>query len=60
MAIVLVEGEKIGEICDYLCDCPEDAIWHRALGDIFWAGVRAGLKAKSVKDIEVTEISDPY
>ena len=60
MADIFVKGKKVDEVCDYLCECPEDAIWHRDLGSIFWAGVKAGLAADKKDDIEVKNISDPY
>ena len=60
MADIYVKGEKIDSCQDYLCECPEDAIWHRDLEDIFWTGVKAGLQADTEDDIEVKNISDPY
>lgn len=59
MADIYVNDEKIGSFVDDLCECPEDAIWSRDLGDIFWMGVKAGLKAAGEGDIEVKNITIP-
>ena len=53
MAVIKVKGENIGFCRDYLCECPEDAIWDRDLGDIFWMGVKAGMMADEKEDISV-------
>ncbi len=60
MADIFVKGKEIGSCPDDLGECPEDAIWHRDLEDIFWLGVRAGLEADSKGDIEVRNISEPH
>ena len=60
MADVYVKGKKIGEVADYLCECPEDAIWCRDLSSIFFMGVKAGLLAKSKEDIEVKNIKEDW
>ena len=57
MAQVKVKGKDIGYVSDYLCECPEDAIWDRRLSDIFWKGVEAGLKADTRSDIEVVDVN---
>lgn len=34
-------------------NCPEDAIWCRELGDLFWAGVKAGRLTKEDSEIKI-------
>ena len=60
MADVIVGGEKIAHFQDYISECPEDAIWHRDLQVIFWAGVKAGRMTKENSEIKIENISDPY
>lgn len=59
MADVYVNGGLLGSVRDDLTECPEDAIWHRALGEIFKMGVKAGRLA-DVGEVEVLNISEPY
>ena len=59
MADIYVNDILIEEdLCDH-CE-PEDAIWVRDLEDIFWTGVKAGLKASTMADIEAKNIREPY
>ena len=58
MADIFVNGEELGHCQDFLCDCPEDAVWARDLEDIFWLGVKAGRLTKQNSEIEVKNLKE--